>query len=218
MGMIKHLMMTKARLVKQKSELVGYVIHQLNNYKSETVQRYTNNISLFEEYFNKKRVDKHDEEFIFSARTPIDNEINLHVSYQHVGDWMLVSQLMINEFAAITRDEQWVHVDVERATRELPYKSTVAHGFLILSLIPALTANRQLRNENNEIPKSIVNCGLTEVQFMAPLKSNTRVRAKTNTRSIESQKNGLKIVDEITIETSAFKTVCKAVIIYRLIF
>jgi len=219
MGMIEQLILAKERLAKQKSEIIEHVMHQLRAYKSDTLQRYGNNTSLFEEYFNKKSSDEINEELRdLTSRFKNDESSSPIMNDEFVGDWLLVSQSMIDGFAAVTRDEQWIHLDVERARRELPYKSTVAHGFLILSLIPVLTTNRKLMDVTNQLPKTIVNCGLSEVQFLAPLKSNTRVRARVKRRSTEPQRNGSKVTEEITIETNAFKTVCKAVVIYRMIF
>jgi len=220
MSMIEQLMITRDRLVKQKSELVGYVMHQLKAYKSDTVQRYTDNISFFEEHFNRRFIPKNNEntpDLPFSPSSD-DTHQSESITEEFVGEWLLVSQSIINDFAAVTRDEQWIHLDVARAQRELPCRSTVAHGFLILSLIPALTAHRQFFDAKGQPVKSVINCGLLEVQFLAPLKSETTVRAKTKRLAIESQKNGYKVTEEIIIETNAHKSVCRAVVIYRLIF
>lgn len=220
MSMIEQLIITRDRLVKQKSEIVGYVMHQLKAYKSDTVQRYTDNISFFEEHFNRTFTPKNNENTRDIALT--SSSENTHqfqsIAEELVGEWLLVSQSIINDYASVTRDKQWIHLDVARAQRELPCKSTVAHGFLILSLIPALTAHRRFFDANGQSVKSVINCGLSEVQFLAPLKSETAIRAKTKRRSVESQKNGYKVTEEIIIETAALKTVCKAVVIYRLIF
>lgn len=220
MSMIEQLMITRDRLVKQKSELVGYVMHQLKAYKSDTVQRYTDNISFFEEHFNRTFTSKNNENTRDLTLTSSNENTHQFQSptEEFVGEWLLVSQSIINDYAAVTRDEQWIHLDVARAQRELPCRSTVAHGFLILSLIPALTAHRQFFDAKGQPVKSVINCGLLEVQFLAPLKSETAVRAKTRRLAIESQKNGYKVTEEIIIETNAQKSVCRAVVIYRLIF
>jgi acyl dehydratase len=57
----------------------------------------------------------------------------------HVGPWLMIDQERINRFAEVTGDVQWIHTDTERAKRESPYRATIAHGFLTLSLIPYLT-------------------------------------------------------------------------------
>ncbi|WP_062065804.1 MaoC/PaaZ C-terminal domain-containing protein [Cellvibrio sp. OA-2007] len=220
MSMIEQLIITKDRFAKQKSELVGYVLHQLKAYKSGAVQRYTDNISFFEEHISRNLLTKNNNNSHATAVSPTDDK-NLQFDpspEEFVGEWLLVSQKIINEFAAVTRDEQWIHLDVARAQRELPCKSTVAHGFLILSLVPVLTAHRQFFDTKGKPVKSIINCGLLEVQFLAPLKSETSVRAKTKRLSVESQKNGYKVTEEVVIETNAHKSICRAVVIYRLIF
>jgi acyl dehydratase len=59
----------------------------------------------------------------------------------HISDWQKIDQHMINAFADVTQDHQWIHVDVDRAAKESPFKGTIAHGFLTLSLIPHLTGS-----------------------------------------------------------------------------
>ena len=88
-------------------------------------------------------------------------------------DWVDVTQDMINKFADATGDHQWIHVDVERSTRESPYKTTIAHGFLTLSLVPVLRAACL------DMPPSRmgINYGLNKVRFTGPVPSGSRVRA-----------------------------------------
>ena len=94
---------------------------------------------------------------------------------QEVGasDWLTITQEMINRFADVTDDHQWIHVDTERATRESPFGTTIAHGFLTLSLI-APTAFELLVARVD--PTSVVNYGLEKVRFYAPVRAGKRVR------------------------------------------
>lgn len=88
-------------------------------------------------------------------------------------DWVEVTQDMIDKFADATGDHQWIHVDVERSKRESPYKTTIAHGFLTLSLIPVLRA------ACIDMPPSRmgINYGLNKVRFTGPVPAGSRVRA-----------------------------------------
>jgi acyl dehydratase len=92
-----------------------------------------------------------------------------------VGDWKQIDQDRINAFADVTEDHQWIHIDVERAKTESPYGTTIAHGFLILSLIPALGKNN-FRVEN---AKMAINYGLNKVRFVAAVPSGSRIRARS---------------------------------------
>ena len=68
----------------------------------------------------------------------------------HTGDWIMVDQQRINQFGAVTEDEQWIHTDPERAEQESPFKTTIAHGFLTLALLPRLTDS--VDPDNNPVP------------------------------------------------------------------
>ena len=92
-----------------------------------------------------------------------------------VSDWVTVDQDRIDAFADATGDHQWIHVDVERARTGSPYGSTIAHGFLTLSLIPALSkANYSVENA-----KMGINYGLNKVRFLAPVPAGSRVRVRS---------------------------------------
>ena len=89
-----------------------------------------------------------------------------------VSEWLEVSQERINQFADATLDHQWIHVDVERAKAETPYKSTIAHGYLTLSLLPYLWDQIiEVRNL-----KMLVNYGMDKMRFGKPVLTGSRVR------------------------------------------
>lgn len=92
-----------------------------------------------------------------------------------VSDWLEVTQELINDFAEVTGDDQWIHVDVERAKAESPYGAPIAHGFLTLSLIPALSKD----NYRVENAKMAINYGLNKVRFLAPVPVGSRVRVRS---------------------------------------
>lgn len=113
-----------------------------------------------------------------------------------VGDWFEITQERINAFAAATEDRQWIHVDVERAARESPFKSTIAHGFLTLSLLPSLI-NAAQRIDGLRL---IVNYGLNQVRFPGPVKAGSRIRVKNQLVKFTATGSGADIEWQITVE------------------
>ncbi len=117
-----------------------------------------------------------------------------------VSDWMTIDQERINHFADLTGDHQWIHVDVERAKRESLFGTTIAHGYLTLSLAAALAM------ELGIIPVGVsqaLNYGLDKVRFLAPVKSGSRVRDRVVLLAAEPQGKGrllLKFRNTIEIE------------------
>lgn len=99
--------------------------------------------------------------------------------------WITVSQDMIQSFADLTGDHQWIHVDPERARRESPWKTTVAHGFLTLSLIPRL--NTQVLQVTGI--RATINYGLNRVRFLAPVPRGSDIRSHMQLKSIEHSGN-----------------------------
>jgi acyl dehydratase len=110
-------------------------------------------------------------------------------------DWHTVTQEQINAFADATGDHQWIHVDPEAAARG-PFGTTIAHGFLMLSLIPMLAS----QVSQVEGVKMGVNYGLNKVRFPAPLPSGSAIRASVRNLSVEDIRGGLHIVNEVTLE------------------
>lgn len=92
-----------------------------------------------------------------------------------VGEWKEVDQQRIDAFADVTEDHQWIHIDVERAKTQSPYGTTIAHGFLALSLIPTLS-KRNFRVQN---AKMAINYGLNKVRFPTAVPAGGRVRARS---------------------------------------
>jgi acyl dehydratase len=92
-----------------------------------------------------------------------------------VSDWKPIDQSRIDAFADVTGDHQWIHVDVDRAKAESPYGTTIAHGFLTLSLIPAMSKDN-FRVEN---AKMGINYGLNKVRFLAPVLAGSRIRVRS---------------------------------------
>ena len=113
-----------------------------------------------------------------------------------LSEWVCVTQDMIDLFAQSTGDHQWIHVDVERASRDTPFKSTIAHGFLTLSLLS------KFLNDTIDlgVSKMGINYGLNRVRFTAPVKSGSMVRARFNLKQVVSIDDGVQLEWEVTVE------------------
>lgn len=123
----------------------------------------------------------------------------------HTGDWMLVDQERINQFGAVTEDMQWIHTDPQRAGTESPFKTTIAHGFLTLSLLPKLTDSVDETKALFPTAKMVVNIGLNSVRFPYPVKSGSRVRAVSTLSKVTPIKKGLEIEREIKVEIEGIR-------------
>src|SRR6266576_2033539 len=112
----------------------------------------------------------------------------------HVGrevatsDWLEVAQERINQFAEATEDRQWIHLDVERAARESPFKETIAHGFLSLSLLSVL-GKTALAVGGVRIG---INYGLNRVRFVSPVPAGARIRGRFTLALLEEIKGGVQ--------------------------
>ena len=119
-----------------------------------------------------------------------------------VSSWTTVDQSQINQFADCTGDHQWIHVDVDRAKRESPFGSPVAHGYLTLALIAPLSM------EVGVLPKDAAagfNYGIDKVRFLAPVKAGARVRLRVTLVGVEPKDGGqlvLKTKNTLEIEGS----------------
>ena len=107
--------------------------------------------------------------------TSIDDATAAVGSELGVSDWQEIDQKRINDFADATGDHQWIHIDAQRAKAESPYGRTIAHGFLTLSMIPALTKD----NYRVENAKMAINYGLNKVRFVTAVPSGGRIRARS---------------------------------------
>ena len=137
-----------------------------------------------------------------------------------LSDWFTITQEMISGFADATLDRQWIHVDVERATRESLFGAPVAHGFFTLSLIPHLTGMVEQDSPLYPDVTLTVNYGLNRVRFPHPVLAGSRIRARTQLQSVgEVKGNGLQLVNTVTVEIEgADKPACVAEMVSRLYF
>jgi acyl dehydratase len=110
-------------------------------------------------------------------------------------DWFTVEQSRVDQFAEATGDDQWIHVDPERAASG-PFRGTIAHGFLTLSLIPFLVKDIY----SVDGVKMAVNYGLNKVRFISPVKVGSRIRAVQVLSGLDEVSGGLQVASTVTIE------------------
>ena len=137
---------------------------------------------------------------------PIDiHQLPTLVGKEMVSPWREVTQDAITQFADLTDDRQWIHVDVERARRESPFGGTIAHGFLTLSL-----AIRLLRDAVGVIhgTRMGINYGLNKVRFPSPLPSGSRVRARCTLQKIDPVDGGFQATWNVVIERDGSAKPC----------
>ena len=154
--------------------------------------------------------------------TPADDLIsfltpNLGVEI-HVGAWLTVDQELINRFAQVTGDIQWIHTDPQRAAHDSPYGATVAHGYLTLSLLPSLTESNHPDFFQKNYPGMSyrVNYGLNRVRYPAPVIVNSRIRARTLLLEVEKVGTGVQIIHKYTGEIEGVeKPACVAEFVAR---
>ncbi len=122
-----------------------------------------------------------------------------------VTDWLQVTQERIQQFAEATEDRQWIHLDADRAKRESPYETTIAHGFLTLSLISYLM-KQAVRIQRGF--RMAVNYGLNRVRFPAPVPAGSRIRGRFTLASLEELPKGIEAVFSVTVESEGKEKPC----------
>jgi acyl dehydratase len=129
-----------------------------------------------------------------------------------VSDWVTIGQRRIDQFAAVTGDDQWIHVDPVRAAAGM-FGTTVAHGFLTLSLLPLFIRSSHKING----ARMSVNYGLNRVRFPAPVPVNSRLRAHFKLLAFEPIEGGVQLITEVSVEREGLsKPVCVAESVGRL--
>lgn len=127
-------------------------------------------------------------------------------------EWLEIRQDRVDRFADATEDHQWIHVDTEKAAKG-PFGTTIAHGFLTLSLIVPLAA----QVSRVEGIRMGINYGLNKVRFPNPVRIPARVRAHVKNLSVEDVEGGVQVVNQVTIEVEgAAKPACVAETVTRL--
>ena len=118
-----------------------------------------------------------------------------------LSDWIVVDQHRIDQFAEATADYQWIHVDTERAAREMPNGKTIAHGYLTLALIPALTGDFV---EVKNLARAI-NFGLNKVRFYAPVPVGAKLRGRATVLQARRRAGALLLTSEVRIEVEGVR-------------
>ncbi|WP_438971319.1 MaoC family dehydratase [Methylophaga sp.] len=226
MRLVESLKQGQEKLESMNTELKNRVESSLKTWPETINKKVTDfrNMSLpWTQYFHF--FDAVEEAEPVSERKALsENFVALHQRLQthlgeetYVGEWLEVSQEQINQFAAVTGDHQWIHTDPIKAALESPFRQTIAHGFLTLSLIPLLTDT--VNPEKNDYPEArlVVNYGMNKVIFPAPVKAGKRIRARSRIIDIKTLRRGLELVREVTIEIENSKRpACIAELILRL--
>ena len=148
--------------------------------------------------------------------TSIDDATGLVGSELGVSEWLEIDQQRVNDFADVTGDHQWIHIDVERAKKESPYGAPIAHGFLTLSLIPALSKDN-FRVQN---AKLVINYGLNKVRFLSAVPVGSRIRVRSELADAVAKDEGtvdLTVRHTIEIDGSE-KPAAVAEMIARVLF
>jgi acyl dehydratase len=136
----------------------------------------------------------------------------------YLGDWLEVTQARVDQFAQATEDFQWIHVDPARAASESPWRGTIAHGFLTLSLLPRL---RPADHGQAAYPgvKSVINYGLNRVRFTNVVRVGSRIRARCMLLSTEGIPGGVQMIERHVVEIDGErKPACTAEVVVRLFF
>jgi len=119
-------------------------------------------------------------------------EMGKHIGQElGVSDWVTIDQDRINSFASCTGDHQWIHVDVERAKRESPFRGPVAHGYLTLSMIAPLSMQVGILPKDSAAG---LNYGIDKVRFLAPVPAGARVRLRVVLAGVEPKEAGQVIM------------------------
>ena len=113
-----------------------------------------------------------------------------------VSGWKDVTQDQINQFAESTNDHQWIHVDIERAKNEMPNGKTIAHGYLTLAMIPAMTAEfiefKSLKNA--------INYGVNKVRFTNMVQVESKIRARATIKTTRQRAGAIHVIGDTTVE------------------
>ena len=111
-----------------------------------------------------------------------------------------VTQKMINDFAELTGDRQWIHIDVERCRRESPFGGPIAHGFLTLSLLPALSAKTRDAGDWMIVGQgNVVNYGSDKLRLLSPVPAGAKIHSRSRLAAVEAAPKGTRVVREIAV-------------------
>jgi acyl dehydratase len=142
-----------------------------------------------------------------------------HVS-EEFGPWgqpLEVTQKMINDFADITGDHQWIHIDVERCKKESPFKTTIAHGFLTLSLLPKLGSGGGAEFAVVGYGNA-TNYGIEGLRFLSPVPAGSKLHARRRLKAVEATPKGTKVISQVAVHVEGSERpalLCDSIILYQ---
>lgn len=137
----------------------------------------------------------------------------------HVGEWFTIDQERVDAFGKVTEDMQWIHVDPERAKENSPFKTTIAHGFLTLALLPRLTDAVDPDKPLFPTAKVTVNMGLNNVRFPYPVRVGSKICARSSLLKVTPIQKGLEVTREIKVQIDGVRRpACIAESVIRLYF
>ncbi|HZR24610.1 MAG TPA: MaoC family dehydratase [Vicinamibacterales bacterium] len=132
-------------------------------------------------------------------------ELRAHIGEElGVSDWLEITQARVDQFADATGDHQWIHVDPVRALTQSPYKTTIAHGFLTLSLISSLLRDSIAFTGL----RMAINYGSNRVRFASPVPTGSRIRGRFTLASIEDVADGIQAAWQVTVEREGSPKPC----------
>ena len=120
-----------------------------------------------------------------------------------ISEWIDVTQARIDQFAAATGDAQWIHVDPSRAAVESPFGTTIAHGFLTLSLVSVMA-----RSAMTARARMAINYGVNRVRFITPVPAGSRLRGRFAASAVEEAKDALQVTWSVTVELESAPRPC----------
>ncbi len=209
MSVIDFLKEKSDRLAKNRDELMDMLNPQFKDYFTEAMNNARNSQWLSWALDQKKMTSGSDashnhDQWALNNNSAAQNMLqklnNQLGEITYIGDWLTVDQERINRFADVTDDHQWIHTDPAKAKQESPFRATIAHGFLTLSLIPTLTG--AVNSDTPPYPgaKMVVNMGLNKVRYPYPVKVGSNLRATKRVINVTPVRRGLEVTEEITIE------------------
>ncbi|WP_261818076.1 MaoC family dehydratase [Vibrio gallicus] len=215
-------------LSRHRSQFVDRMSPSLKDYWSELVTR-AQSQHLFKSWGKDFPTSAVNEEVVNPVHDTIEmkpeaealyNKLCAEIGEQvYLGEWFSIDQQRVDAFAKVTQDMQWIHTDPERASEESPFKSTIAHGFLTLALLPKLTDAVDPDKPQYPTAKVTVNLGMNRVRFPYPIKVGSNIRAKCKLIKVTPIQKGLEITKEVKVEIEGIRRPgCVAESVIRLYF
>ncbi len=138
------------------------------------------------------------EEIRFDDTTALEKKVS--EEYGPFGGELEVTQRMIDDFAELTGDHQWIHVDVERCRKESPFGTTIAHGFLTLSLLPAVAARGATPPEYKIVGQgNVANYGSDKLRFLSPVPAGAKLHARMRLAEVTAIPKGTRVTHEVAV-------------------